>query len=72
MALCPQINALYYEAKRFFGIESSEGQKVKHGVMNQYSFLYFDQQDTLENHCTNVIGCQNNAAVHGLESFQFL
>ena len=41
----------------FLGIESSEGQKVEHSVMSQYSFLYFDQQDTLEN--------------HGLESFQF-
>ena len=56
----------------FSGIESPEGQKAEHSVMNLYSFLYFDQQDTLENHCTNVIGCQNNAAVHGLESFQFL
>ena len=53
MALCPQINALYYEAKSFLGIESSEGQKVKHSVMNQYSILYFDQQHTLENHIKN-------------------
>ena len=50
----------------FLGIESSDGQKVKHSVMKQHSFLYFDQQDTDENHCTNVNGCQNNAAVHGL------
>ena len=68
-ALCPQINALYYEAKSFLGIESSDGQKIKHSAMNQYSYFYFDQQDTVENHCTNVNGSQNAAAVHGLGSF---